>query len=111
MSQWPADGMQLEALEVGGAMQPSRPAYLRFVESNRVLSPNLHTFVVYYTMANPALVDNKIIQALTRRYAQLKQLEIGSCCGTVTDDAFKYLTKNSVGIEAGLKLEKIYLCC
>jgi hypothetical protein len=103
--------MQLLSFVVQGAMT-NRPAdTLAFVERNVVLSPFLERFTVYYTMANPAQYNDSIIKALTRRYSKLKRLEVGSCCGTVSDNAFEYFTDNPEGVQAGLELEYMYLCC
>lgn len=108
---WGEDAPKLLSFQLEGAMRVSLPTYASFVSNNRCLLPELEEFVVQYWFANPPLVSTEILQLITKRYQKLRLLEVGSCCWTVSDAAFKYFADNDEGIQAGLELEDLYLVC
>merc|ERR1711972_462357 len=108
---WGREGPKLRSFKVDGAMSLSLAVYAEFVRDNQCLAPELEEFVVQYWFANPPLVNSQLIQAITKRYRHLRLLEVGSCCHSVSDDAFKYFRENPEGIQAGLELENLFLVC
>merc|ERR1711920_892667 len=108
---WGDREQKLKAFSLTGAMQLDLRKYKDFIDNNNVLSPELEEFSVFHWFANPPQVDDEAIQKITKRYQHLKTLEVGSCCGSVSDRAFKYLCDNSEGVQAGQELEKLFLVC
>jgi len=104
-------GLKLTSFRLEGAMRLSLAMFLRFVKENQVLLPELKEFALQYWFANPPLVNDEIFLELTKRYRQLRRLEVGSCCWSLTDAAFAHFMDNADGIESGLELEDLYMVC
>lgn len=108
---WGDEGPKLTGFLFTGAMTINLEKFAQFITSNSVLSPDLQEFAVQYWFANPPLVNTQLVQMITNRYQKLRVLELGSCCHSVTDDAFKYFADNEEGVQAGLNLERLFLVC
>ena len=52
-----------------------------------------------------------MVSSLLHRYRHLRRLTVGPSCNGLTDAAFNYLGDNDEGVQAGLKLESMYVCC
>jgi len=108
---WGDKGPALKVFALTGAMQLDQALFQRFVTANQVLSPDLEEFSFFYWYANPPQINDETFRAITKRYRRLKVRQVGSCCHTLTDKAFTYLTDNDEGVAAGLELEKLFLVC
>eukprot|EP01006_Ploeotia_vitrea_P039514 TRINITY_DN66355_c7_g7_i1.p1 TRINITY_DN66355_c7_g7~~TRINITY_DN66355_c7_g7_i1.p1 ORF type:complete len:314 (+),score=19.05 TRINITY_DN66355_c7_g7_i1:50-991(+) len=112
MTAWhlPKSAGGLQEFSVQGQIQLSNAVYMKFLENNTILSPDLCLYNVYRVFAWPSMVTDGIVQTLFKKYQHLRQVTIGSCL-ELSDDAFKYLRANDEGVHAGQDLESMYLCC